>query len=229
VAYAGSRTTNVGVWLLPEDEDAFDLALRTAVAGVAWRCSQPGPWGLHPVHMHRSLANAMECGGRGVQAFLPLPIGAGLPDGVSLADGVAMPEGPPGAAVVQLLRSVRRHDLGGTYCDHDPGYAHAEGGAYFDAGRLAVRWFEDEVGAGTHQLLLQQTRSIRSVLTAATRPAHVEDQSGKRLSGYRIGPAAHTLAKAAGILLGRSGLQRFKLVSTPARANPAATPRSAPL
>jgi hypothetical protein len=79
VAYAGSRTMNVGVWLLPEDEDVFDLALRTVFPGIAWRCSQPGPWGLHPVHLHDSLANAMGCGGRGVQSFLHLPIGAGLP------------------------------------------------------------------------------------------------------------------------------------------------------
>jgi hypothetical protein len=154
----------------------------------------------------------MGCGGRGVQAFLHLPIGAGLPEGVTLADGVAMPEGPPSAAIVQLLRSVHRHDLGGTYCDHDPGYPHAEDGAYFDAGRLAARWFEDEVGAGTHHLLLQQTRSIRSVLTAATRPAHVEDQHGRRLTGYRIGPAAQAMAKTTRILLGRAGLQRFKIM-----------------
>jgi hypothetical protein len=145
MAYAGSRTMNVGTWLLPEDEDAFDLALRNTFPGAAWRCSQPGPLGLHPVHLHGSLANAMARGGRGAQAFLHLPIGASPPSTVTLADGVPQPDGPPVAAIVQLLRSTRRHDPGGTYCDHDAGYQHPEGGAYFDAGRLAVRWFEDEV------------------------------------------------------------------------------------
>jgi hypothetical protein len=202
---------NVGVWLLPVDEDAFDLALRTAFPGVAWRCSQPGPAGLHPIHLHGSLAKAMGCGDRGVQAFLHLPIGASLPEGVNLADGVAMPDGPAIAAVVQLLRSVRRHNPGGTYCDHAPDHPHVGDSTYFDAGRLAARWFEDEVGADTHQLLLQQTRTIRSVLTTATRPAHVTDQHGRRLTGYRIGPAAHTMAKTTSIPLGRTGLQRFTL------------------
>jgi hypothetical protein len=211
VAYAGSRTVNVGTWLLPEDEDAFDLGLRKTFPNGVWRCSQPGPAGLHPVHLHALLANAMACGSRGVQAFLHLPIGASVPDGVTVADGVAMPDGPPVAAVVQLLCSVRRHDVGGTYCDHEPGYPHAEGGAYFDAGRLAVSWFEDEVGADTHRLLLQQTRAIRSVLFTTTRPAHIRDQHGRRLTGYRIGPAAFAMVKATGIPLGRPGLQRFTL------------------
>ncbi|GAB3155494.1 hypothetical protein GCM10027290_51730 [Micromonospora sonneratiae] len=211
MAYAGSRTMTVGTWLLPEDEDTFDLALRDRFAGAAWRCSQPGPAGLHPVHLHDSLANAMTCGGRGVQALLHLPIGASLPATVMLADGVPLPDGPPVAAVVQLLRSAHRHDLGGTYCDHDAGYQHPEGGAYFDAGRLAVRWYEDEVGADTHQVLLGQARAIRSALTAATRPAHLRDQNGNRLTGYRIGRAAQAMAEATGILLGRNGSQRFQL------------------
>ncbi|MFG3577742.1 hypothetical protein [Micromonospora chersina] len=101
---------------------------------------------------------------------------------------------------------------GGTYCDHDAGYEHPDGGAYFDAGRLAVRWLEDEVGADTHQILLQQTRAVRSVLTAATRPARIKDQNGRRLTGYRIGPAAQAMVEATGVLLGRPGWQRFQLV-----------------
>lgn len=48
---AGSRTMNVGTWLLPEDEDAFGLALRDTFPGAGWQCSQPGPPGLHPVHI----------------------------------------------------------------------------------------------------------------------------------------------------------------------------------
>ena len=211
MAYAGSRTMNVGTWLLPEDEDAFDLVLRETFPGAAWRCSQPGPLGLHPVHLHGSLANAMACGGRGVQAFLHLPIGASLPSTVTLADGVALPDGPPVAATMQLLRSTRRHDPGGTYCDHDAGYQHPHGNAYFDAGRLAVRWFDDEVGATTHQVLLRQTQALRSALIATTRPAPIKDQHGRRLTGHRIGPAAQAMAEATGILLGRTGSQRFQL------------------
>jgi hypothetical protein len=211
MAPVGSRTRNVGVWLLPEDEALFDTALRARFPGAAWRCSQPGPFGLHPVHLHGSLEYAMACGGRGVQAFLHLPIGARLPAGVTVVDGVPTPDGPPVTAIVQLLRSVRRHDAGGTYCDHDAGYQHAEGGSYLDAGRLAVRWFEDQVGAGTHQLLLRQTREIWSALTATTRPARLEDQNGKRLTGYRLGPAVPVLVGTTGIPLGRMGPQRFRL------------------
>ncbi|KKK05001.1 hypothetical protein [Micromonospora sp. HK10] len=211
MAYAGSRTMNVGTWLLPEDEDAFDRALRDTSPGAAWQCSQPGPPGLHPVHLHGSLANAMACGGRGIQAFLHLPIGASLPSTVTLADDVPLPDGPPIAATVQLLRSTRRHDPDGTYCDHDAGYQHPVGGPYFDAGRLAVRWFEDDVGSGAHEVLLRQTREVRSVLTATTGPARIKDQNGRPLTGYRIGPAAQAMAEATGTLLGRPGLQRFQL------------------
>ncbi|MFD8495234.1 hypothetical protein [Amycolatopsis sp. NPDC059657] len=211
MAYTGFRTMNVGTWLLPEDEGAFDSALRDTFPGAAWRCSQPGPLGLHPTHLHGSLANAMACGGRGVQVFLHLPIGASLPPTVTLADGVPLPDGPPVAATVQLLRSTRRHDPGGTYCDHDGGYQHPQGDAYFAAGRLAVRWSEDEVGADTHQTLLRQTRAVRSALIATTRPARVKDQNGRRLTGHRIGPAAQAMAEATGTLLGRAGVQRFQL------------------
>ncbi|MGN9910025.1 hypothetical protein ACTMTJ_20980 [Phytohabitans sp. LJ34] len=211
MAYAGSRTVNVGMWLLPDDEDAFDLALRMAFPATAWQCGQPGAPGLHPIHLHESLATAMRCGSRGVQAFLHLPIGARPPDGVTLADGVTVPDGPPVAAAFELWRSCRRHELDNTYCDHDPGYRHAAGGAYFDVGWLDVRWFEDEVGADTHQLLLQQARAIRSVLVAATRPARIKNQFGKPLTGYRIGHAALTMVSTTGIRLGRPGTERFTL------------------
>jgi hypothetical protein len=204
---------NVGTWLLPEDENAFDLALCDTFPGAAWQCSHPGPPGLHPVHLHGSLGNAMACGGRGVQAFLHLPVGARLPASVVPTAGVPTPDGPPVATVVQLLRSTRRHEPGGTYCDHAAGHEHTEDtGPYFDAGRLAVRWFEDEVGAETHQILRRQSREIRSVLTAVTRPARVKDQNGRRLTGYRIGPAAQAMAETTGIHLGRTGRQRFELV-----------------
>jgi hypothetical protein len=212
VAYVGSRTKNVGTWLLPADEDSFDAALHLVYPNAAWQCSKPGPVGLHPVHLHCSSAQAMACGAQAVQAFLYLPIGAGLPDAVMLADDCGAPQGPPPAAIVQLERSRYRHDPAGTYCDHEPDHLHEDGSGYFDAGRLAVRWYEDEVGPTMHRVLLEQTRRVFAVLTATTRPAHVEDQSGRRLTGWRIGPAAHTMITATGMLLGRPGRQRFRLV-----------------
>ncbi|WP_125689042.1 hypothetical protein [Amycolatopsis sp. WAC 04169] len=211
MAIAGSQTMNVGTWLLPEDEDAFGLALRDTFPDAGWRCSPPGPPGLHPVHLHGSLANAMNCVDRGVQAFLHLPIGASPPSTVTLAEGVPPPAGPPVAAIMQLLRSTRRHDPCGTYCDHDARYQHPEGGVYFGAGRLAVRWFADEVGASAHEVLLRQTRAVRSALTATTRPARLEDEHGRRLTGHRIGPAAQAMVETMGVLLGRPGSQRFRL------------------
>lgn len=209
MAYAGSRTVNVGFWMLPQDEVAFDMALRESFPDAAWRCSQPGPLGLHPLHLHGTLGDALACGSRGVQAFLHLPVGAKLPSTVTLADGVSLPEGPPVAAAVQLLRSTLRHGRGGTYCDHEASCQHPDVDAHLDAGRLAVRWFENEVGSDTHRVLLEQTRVLRSVLIAITSPAHVQNQYGRRLTGYRIGPAAHAMVQATGVPLGRMGQERF--------------------
>jgi hypothetical protein len=48
-------------------------------------------------------------------------------------------------------------------------------------------------------------------LITTTRPAHIYDQNGRRLTGYRIGPAAHAMVKATGTLLSRGGRQRFTL------------------
>jgi hypothetical protein len=209
MAYVGSRTKNVGTWLLPDDESTFDFVLRQRIPGVTWRCSKPGPLGLHPVHLHASLPLALACGG--IQGFIHLPLGACLPDSVTLADGVPEPTGPPSAAIVQFLRSSYRHDQGGTYCHLGPGHEHPDGGVYFDAGRLATRWFEDEVGEQMHSQLLDQTREIFSALTAATRPARVVDQAGRNFSGYRIGAAAQDAARERQVPLGRPGVQRFSL------------------
>ena len=39
------------------------------------------------------------------------------------------------------------------------------------------------------------------MLIATTRPARIKDQNGRRLTGYRIGPAAQAMAEAMGTLL----------------------------
>jgi len=138
--------------------------------------------------------------------------GARPPEVVTVTDGVRPPDGPTSAAMVQLLRSARVHDPAHTYCDHDPGHEHAaDVGVYFDAGRLAVRWHEQDVGSRTHEILWQQARTIRAALIATTRPAHVTDQSGKQLTGHRIGPTARGMVEATGLMLGRGGPQRFRL------------------
>jgi hypothetical protein len=196
VPYRGSRTKNTGAWLLPEDEMTFDHALRQhlPLPDSAWRCSHPGPIGLHPIHMHASLGQAMQCGT--TQAFLHLPLGAGLPPAVTVADGVPEPNGPPPRAIVQYLRGRQLSDDQGTH---------------LRAGRLAVSWYEDEVGHQIHQLLTEQTRQIWSCLTAATLPAHVADTDGRRLTGFRIGPAARDAVQQTGIALSRDR-QLFHLV-----------------
>ncbi|GIG04229.1 hypothetical protein Cco03nite_09290 [Catellatospora coxensis] len=191
--YAGSRTKDTGTWLLPADENAFDRLLRERIELIAWRCSHPGPVGLHPTHMHPTLAEAMACGS--VQAFLHLPFGAALPQTVTLANGVRPPAGPPTEATVQLLRARIRNG-------HD--------GRSFEAGRLAVRWYENEVSPETHRTLVGQTRQIWSALTAATRLVRVDGRE-KPLFGFRIGQAAEAMIRETGGQLAVSGVLRFRL------------------
>ncbi|MER6442399.1 hypothetical protein ABT275_39715 [Streptomyces sp. NPDC001185] len=62
-----------------------------------------------------------------------------------------------------------------------------------EAGRLAVRWFEQEVGPEGNQVLTDETNLVWRALRSATRPATVESAQGRRISGMRIGPAAHDL------------------------------------
>lgn len=166
---------------------------------MAWRCSQPGPPGLHQVHLHPTLSAALDCGPRGgVQAFLHLPIGAALPDGVLPVDGVGTPAGPKPQAIVQLLRSTMIE----------------AGDKHFRSGRLAVKWYRSEVGPEMHDLLTGQVGKIWTALKATTRVAHVEDSNGRGLPGTRIGPAAHAMVLRDGILLGRPGAHRFRLLDT---------------
>lgn len=189
------HTTTTDLWLLPEDEAVLGQHIRAAFPEAAWRCSQPGPLGLHQLHLHPTLEAALACGG--VQAFLSLPIGASLPDDIEPVEGVQRPTGPPSQAGVQLLRS----DMV------------AFGGEHFRSGRLAVRWFESEVGPDMHRLLTHQTSTIWTALKAATRVAHIEQTNGRRLTGTRIGRSAHDKVLRDNITLGRPGSERFRLIN----------------
>jgi hypothetical protein len=188
------HTTTTDLWLLPEDEVALGQHISDAFPDAAWRCSQPGPHGLHQLHLHPTLEAALTCGK--VQAFLSLPVGASLPDDIEPVDGVQPPTGPPSQAIVQFLRS----DMVNIRDEH------------FRSGRLAVRWFESEVGPDMHHLLTNQTRAIWTALKAATRVAHIQRADGSQLTGTRIGRSAHDKVIRDNITLGRPGADRYQLI-----------------
>jgi hypothetical protein len=137
----------------------------------------------------------MTCGG-GVQAFLPLPVGAALPPRVILAPGTDPRSGPPNEAIVQLHRSHLLTDTDSVV---------------FQSGRLATRWFEPEVGPQMHELLIEQTRLIWTALRATTHPAAIEDDSGRRTTGFRIGITARQMVIDRQIPLTRMGWTRYRL------------------
>jgi hypothetical protein len=198
VASPGSRTKTTDVWSLPEDEQLIGQHISEALPRSGWLCSHPGPKGLHQVHLHRQLGEALSCGGR--QAFLLLPDGAQAPEDV-LVEAALTPRADIGhSAVVQFLCSRRLQD---------------GEGEVFEAGRLAVRWFEHEVGPARHQLLTEETSLAWKALRAATRPAIVENAQDRRISGMRIGPAAHDLVTSSGMPLTRGGVQRLHLAAAP--------------
>ncbi|MFG2422704.1 hypothetical protein ACGFWD_27090 [Streptomyces sp. NPDC048448] len=192
----GSRTKTTDVWSLPEDEQLIGRRISEALPLSGWLCSHPGPKGLHQVHVHRSLEEALSCGGR--QAFLLLPEGAQAPEDVLVNAAVAPRSNIGHSAVVQFLCSRRIQD---------------RDGEVFEAGRLAVRWFEQEVGPERHQLLTEETSLAWKALRAATRPASVESAQGQRISGRRIGLAAHDLVTSSGMLLTRGGTERLHLAA----------------
>ncbi|MFJ1708859.1 hypothetical protein [Kitasatospora sp. NPDC088346] len=200
MAFPGSRTKTTDVWPLPEDEALVGQRISDALPRSGWLCSHPGPKGLHQVHLHPSIPTALTCSGTR-QAFLLLPTGAAAPSDV-LVTSATFPPRPELAhhAVLQLLCSRR---IQGPY------------GEIFEAGRLAVRWSEPEVGAEVHLLLTEETRTVWKALRSATRPAVVEDAHGRRIAGMRIGAAAHALVAGSPIPLTRGGVQRLHLVAQP--------------
>ncbi|MFD8813446.1 hypothetical protein ACFV23_18620 [Streptomyces sp. NPDC059627] len=198
MATPGSRTRTTDVWALPEDEQGIGQRISEALPQSGWLCSHPGPKGLHQVHLHPSLGEALSCGGR--QAFLLLPDGARAPEDV-LVDKEVAPRADFGySAVVQFLCSRRLRD---------------GEGEVLEAGRLAVRWFEQEVGPESHQVLTEETNLAWKALRTATRPAIVESAQGRRISGMRIGTAAHDLVTSSRMLLTRGGAQRLHLAAAP--------------
>jgi hypothetical protein len=171
----GNRTRTTDVLMLPADELGFDLLVRSTLGDIGWLCSHPGPLGLHQVHLHPTLGDALDCGG--TQAFLSLPAGASPPPGVVDQTGSRASVRPSGLAIVQLLRSPFLDD---------------HNGRRICLGRLAVRWNELQVGQSAHELLSRETKLVWRALTASTRPAHlVSNATGRPVSGRRIGPAAH--------------------------------------
>ncbi|MFJ4002605.1 hypothetical protein ACIPWL_03985 [Streptomyces sp. NPDC090023] len=183
---------------MPEDEQGIGQRISEALPQSGWLCSHPGPKGLHQVHLHPSLGEALSCGGR--QAFLLLPDGARAPDDV-LVDKAVAPRADFGhSAVVQFLCSRRHRD---------------SMGEVLEAGRLAVRWFEQEVGPERHQVLTEETKLAWRALRLATRPAIVQSAQGRRISGMRIGPTAHDLVTSSRMLLTRGGVQRLHLAVAP--------------
>ncbi|WP_051817582.1 hypothetical protein [Kitasatospora sp. NRRL B-11411] len=196
MASPGSRTKTTDVWSLPQDEQLIGQRISDALPRSGWLCSHPGPKGLHQVHLHRHLGEALSCGGR--QAFLLLPTGARAPEDVLVDDAVAAGSDIGHSAVMQFLCSRRLQD---------------GEGEVFEAGRLAVRWIEQEVGTERHQLLTEETSLAWKALRAATRPAIVENTQGRRTSGMRIGPAAQDLVTRSGMPLTRGGVQRLHLVA----------------
>lgn len=195
MALPGSRTRSTDVWLLPSDEEFLDAHIDRVLPGAGWMCSHPGPAGLHQVHLHRAVLQAMGCGGR--QAFIPLPARAALPDTVQLTDGIEPRSAEPHQAIVQLLRSDLHED---------------ELGEHFRAGRLAVRWFESEVSRDMRELLTGQTRLLWQALRAATKPAALVHESGRRTAGMRVGSAAREMIFERGLPLTRGGWGRYRLV-----------------
>lgn len=192
-----THSKSTDLWLLPEDEAQLGQHIGAVLPEAAWRCSQPGPKGLHQVHLHPSIESALNCGG--TQTFVDLPAGATLPVDIVRTEGVPPATGPASAAVMQLLRSRLIED------EHDP---------HFRSGRLAVRWRESETGPDIHRALAEQTRLIWSALRTATHPAHVQDANSRGITGMRIGQAALETVARHNILLGRPGAHRFHLVST---------------
>lgn len=149
MAKAGSRTTSTDLWLIGEDVHRLGTALNS-LAPVSWRCSQPGPAAAQRPHLHPTLPEALKCGG-GVQAFMPLPWGAGLSDALAL---------------VQYLHTARM-----------PGDPMGRLGDHLRAGLLAVRWFTGEVG-DAEPLLAQQKKAVWAAMRSATQPCLLRHRAG---------------------------------------------------
>jgi hypothetical protein len=193
VSYPGARGKATSLWLLPADESALDSELAKRLPARGWLCSHPGPVGLHEVHLHGCLLAALDCGG--VQAFMPLPVGWTPGPQIPALDDLKT-DGRASVAILQFLRSEVRTD---------------ERGEHFSAGRLAVRWFENEVGPELHATLSSEVGTAWAGLRAMTNPAKVQNGDGSTTGGMRIGTAAKTLVLGSRLPLTRGGWERLSL------------------
>lgn len=188
-----TRGRQTGVWLLADDENAFDHVLHERIPCRAWECEKPGPRGLHPRHLHSSLEGALTCGEHGALLHLPFSPSQAA---VDPAKGVVFqPDRPTIEATVQFVRSRQMSD---------------HTGPHLEVGHIAVEWFPDSVGTETDQTLTSQTRLIWSALMAATRPAKIEVIGGRPIAGYRIGNAALNLVTTTRIPLSENAA-RFRV------------------
>lgn len=78
------------------------------------------------------------------------------------------------------------------------------------ANALEVR-FEPEVGPEMHAQLTEQVRLICTALRAATGPATVINEQGRRITGFRICAAARESVTESGLPLTRGGWARLRL------------------
>jgi hypothetical protein len=180
------------VWMLEDDVRAFGQQVRLALPVAWWMCSHPGPRGLHQVHAHASLEEALDCGGR-IQASLPLPAGPEVPEGALVGAGVTPQPGVPVSALVRFVQTVQQPV--GLF-----------GSAHLQAGGLTVRYEQ-----GLFELA-EQVEQVWSALEKVTSSGLVAEADGTEHTGFRIGPAARALVTETGLALSLGGSERLALV-----------------
>lgn len=184
----GSRSKQTSLFMLPEDEAAFDTALAPAIRGLA-------QWQAHDhrtrtITLYGSLPEAMSHDG--TQAFLRL-LGR---------DGGTV--GP----IVQYLRTIVRTtdetmlaNTGGRF------RVMAEGPEEMEPGRLAFKWFPQEQADCVQRDFTDLARLAWKAMQAVTSP-HVEMATGKLGRRYRIGLNAEAwVLSRSGLLLHDCALQ----------------------
>ncbi|GAB6897218.1 hypothetical protein [Kineosporia succinea] len=174
------------IWMLEDDVVAFGKQVSARLPAAWWMCSRPGPAGLHRVHAHAALDEALACSG--AQAFLPLPAGAQPPAGALAGPGVATDPDLRVAALVQFL-GTREHP------------ADLWGAGHLEAGHLMARLSGDD--------LEEQRRVIWQALEEVTSPARLRLPDGSTDTCARIGAQARSTAGR--LALSRGGEERLTL------------------
>jgi hypothetical protein len=170
----GSRSKQIGTFMLPEDEAVFDEALAPTIADL-------GQWETHDQRArtttpHGSLPDAM-CHDR-TQAFLRL-------------------FGRDGGTVGPIIQYLHT-----TVVTTDEAVLAATGGRYratperpesMSPGRLAFKWFPENEADCVQRDFAVLAGLAWKALQAVTSP-HIETTVGKPVRRYRIGPAAKAWA-----------------------------------